>query len=112
MTHFPAEIHPVTLALAQVLGSVIIITILEHYFSKTLISSPSCSDRVPFVVVAAVIIMFGFGYFLQFYRATALETKRLDAMLRSVLYAHLSESLTGKSLYSPSLPLKLTLLRM
>ncbi|KAJ7866783.1 ABC protein [Mycena olivaceomarginata] len=68
----------ITLALAQVLGSVIIITILEHYF-----------------IVAAVIIMFGFGYFLQFYRATALETKRLDAMLRSVLYAHLSESLTG-----------------
>ncbi|KAJ7477714.1 ABC protein [Mycena latifolia] len=91
----PMSMRMFTLALAQVLGSVIVITILEHYF-----------------IVAAVIIMFSFGYFLQFYRATALETKRLDAMLRSILYAHLSESLTGKSLYSPSLPLKLTLSHM
>ncbi|KAJ6537690.1 P-loop containing nucleoside triphosphate hydrolase protein [Mycena capillaripes] len=74
----PISMRMFTLALAQVLGSVIVISILEHYF-----------------IVAAVVIMFGFGYFLQFYRATALETKRLDAMLRSILYAHLSESLTG-----------------
>lgn len=46
-------------------------------------------------VIAAVIVMFGFGYFAAFYRASALEMKRLDAMLRSILYAHLSESLTG-----------------
>ncbi|KAF7342738.1 ABC protein [Mycena sanguinolenta] len=86
----PISMRMFTLALAQVLGSVIVISILEHYF-----------------LVAAVIIMFGFGYFLQFYRATALETKRLDAMLRSLMYAHFSESLTGKSPHSPSLPLKL-----
>ncbi|KAF7349832.1 ABC protein [Mycena venus] len=91
----PMSMRMFTLVLAQVIGSVIVITILEHYF-----------------IVAAVIIMFGFGYFLQFYRATALEMKRLDSMLRSILYAHLSESLTGKSLYSSSLPLKLTLSRM
>ncbi|KAJ6475599.1 ABC protein [Mycena sanguinolenta] len=91
----PISMRMFTLALAQVLGSVIVISILEHYF-----------------LIAAVTIMFGFGYFLQFYRATALETKRLDAMLRSLLYAHFSESLTGKSLYSPSLPLKHTLSRI
>ncbi|KAJ7204160.1 ABC protein [Mycena pura] len=69
---------PVALVFANVLGSVIVITIIEHYF-----------------LAAAVVIMFGFGYFLQFYRASALEMKRLDSMLRSLLYAHLSESLTG-----------------
>jgi predicted Abi (CAAX) family protease len=46
-------------------------------------------------VVAAIIIVFGFTYFLQFYRSSALEMKRLDSILRSILYAHLSESLTG-----------------
>ncbi|KAJ6632266.1 P-loop containing nucleoside triphosphate hydrolase protein [Mycena sp. CBHHK59/15] len=68
----------VILVIAGVFGSVIVITILEHYF-----------------IVAAVLIMFGFGYFAAFYRASALEMKRLDSMLRSILYAHLSESLTG-----------------
>ena len=38
----------------------------------------------------------GYGYYQQFYRAGALEMKRLDSMLRSLLYSHLSESLTGK----------------
>ncbi|KAF7329212.1 ABC protein [Mycena kentingensis (nom. inval.)] len=67
-----------TLALAQVLGSVIVISVLEWYF-----------------LIAALLITFAFAYFYQFYQATALETKRLDAMLRSLMYAHLSESLTG-----------------
>jgi hypothetical protein len=46
-------------------------------------------------VVATVIIVFGFTYFLLFYRSSALEMKRLDPILRSILYAHLPESLTG-----------------
>ncbi|KAJ7204157.1 ABC protein [Mycena pura] len=74
----PMSIRMFTLSFAGVLGSVIVITIIEHYF-----------------LAAAVVVMFGFGYFLQFYRASALEMKRLDSMLRSLLYAHLSESLTG-----------------
>jgi ATP-binding cassette subfamily C (CFTR/MRP) protein 1 len=53
--------------------------------------------------LAAVVIIFGFGYFAAFYRASALEMKRLDAMLRSILYAHLSESLTGISRFRLSL---------
>jgi hypothetical protein len=55
---------------------------------------------------------FGYNYFATFYRSSAREMKRLgsslpffysrilpqctlDAMLRSVLYSHFSESLTG-----------------
>ncbi|KAJ6518372.1 ABC protein [Mycena vulgaris] len=74
----PMSMRMFIIVLAGVFGSVIVITILEHYF-----------------IVAAVLIMFGFGYFAAFYRASALEMKRLDSMLRSILYAHLSESLTG-----------------
>ncbi|KAJ7717861.1 ABC protein [Mycena metata] len=74
----PMSMRMFILVLTSVFGSVIVIAILEHYF-----------------LVAAVVIIFGFGYFAQFYRASALEMKRLDAILRSVLYAHLSESLTG-----------------
>ncbi|KAJ7780388.1 hypothetical protein B0H14DRAFT_3894057 [Mycena olivaceomarginata] len=61
-----ANVHAnVHLVLAQVIGSVILITILEHYF-----------------IVAGVLIVFGFTYFLQFYRSSALEMKRLDSILR------------------------------
>ncbi|KAJ6571086.1 ABC protein [Mycena capillaripes] len=74
----PMSMRMFVLVFAQLFGSVIVITVLEHYF-----------------IIAAVLIGFGFGYFLQFYRASALEMKRLDSMLRSILYAHLSESLTG-----------------
>ncbi|KAJ6454129.1 ABC protein [Mycena sanguinolenta] len=74
----PMSMRMFILVMAQVVGSVIVITILEHYF-----------------IVAAIVIVLGFGYFLQFYRSSSLEMKRLDAILRSVLYAHLSESLTG-----------------
>ncbi|KAJ7831040.1 hypothetical protein B0H13DRAFT_2432174 [Mycena leptocephala] len=75
---FPVDPLAVILVLAQVHSSIIVITVLEHYF-----------------IVAAVLIIFGFSYFLQFYRSSALEMKRLDSMQRSILYAHLSESLTG-----------------
>ncbi|KAJ7040911.1 ABC protein [Mycena alexandri] len=74
----PMSMRMFILVLTSVFGSVIVISILEHFF-----------------LVAAVVIILGFGYFAQFYRASALEMKRLDAILRSVLYAHLSESLTG-----------------
>ncbi|KAJ7708108.1 P-loop containing nucleoside triphosphate hydrolase protein [Mycena rosella] len=74
----PMSMRMFILVLAGVFGSVIVITILEHYF-----------------IVAAFVITLGFGYFAAFYRASALEMKRLDALLRSILYAHLSESLTG-----------------
>ncbi|KAJ7771298.1 ABC protein [Mycena maculata] len=74
----PMSMRMFILVAASVLSSVILITVLEHYF-----------------LVAAAVITLSFGYFAAFYRSSAIEMKRLDAMLRSILYAHLSESLTG-----------------
>ncbi|KAH9949979.1 P-loop containing nucleoside triphosphate hydrolase protein [Amylocystis lapponica] len=74
----PVSMRLFALTLANVAGSVIIITVLEHYF-----------------IIAAFAIAFGYSYFAAFYRASARELKRIDAMLRSILYAHFSESLSG-----------------
>ncbi|KAJ7642099.1 ABC protein [Roridomyces roridus] len=74
----PMSMRMCILIFASVIGSVIVISVVEHYF-----------------LIAAAGITIGFGYFAQFYRTSAIEMKRLDAMLRGVLYAHLSESLTG-----------------
>lgn len=64
--------------IGQVLGSVILITVLTHYF-----------------VVPVAVILIGYYFGAMFYRSSARELKRLDAILRSSLYAHFSESLTG-----------------
>ncbi|EED80008.1 predicted protein [Postia placenta Mad-698-R] len=69
---------PVILTIANVIGSVTIITVLEHYF-----------------IIAVVAIACGYNYFALFYRASARELKRIDSMLRSILYAHFAESLSG-----------------
>ncbi|KAI9000636.1 P-loop containing nucleoside triphosphate hydrolase protein [Trametes punicea] len=69
---------PVVLTIANVIGSVVIITVVEHYF-----------------IIAAFAIAVGYNYFAAFYRASARELKRIDAMLRSLLYAHFAESLSG-----------------
>jgi ABC-type multidrug transport system fused ATPase/permease subunit len=64
--------------LGTVAGSVILITVLTHYF----------------VVIVAVLI-FAYYFGAIFYRSSAREVKRLDAILRSTLYAHFGESLSG-----------------
>ncbi|KAG9075990.1 hypothetical protein FRC06_009775, partial [Ceratobasidium sp. 370] len=64
--------------ITMLLASVVIITVLEYYF---------------IAVIAAILIMY--QYFAAFYRASARELKRLDSSLRSLLYSHFSESLTG-----------------
>ncbi|KAG1821118.1 ABC protein [Suillus subaureus] len=69
---------PLALTLSSVTGSIIIVSILEPYF-----------------IIAVFFIAVGYGYFAAFYRASAREVKRLDSMLRSFLYAHFSETLTG-----------------
>ncbi|KAG7451077.1 ABC protein [Guyanagaster necrorhizus] len=74
----PTSMRLFVITMSNVMGAVIIITVLEHYF-----------------IIAVFIIAFGYQYFASFYRASAREMRRLDGMLRSVLYAHLSESLTG-----------------
>ncbi|KAJ6630972.1 P-loop containing nucleoside triphosphate hydrolase protein [Mycena sp. CBHHK59/15] len=67
-----------TMVMSNMTSAIILISVLEHYF-----------------IVAAILIACGYSYFAAFYRASAREIKRLDAMLRSVLYAHLAESLNG-----------------
>ncbi|KAG2147643.1 ABC protein [Suillus clintonianus] len=66
------------LLLSMVMGSVIIVAAIEPYF-----------------VIAVFFIAIGNSYFAAFYRTSAREVKRLDSMLRSLLYAHFSETLTG-----------------
>lgn len=67
-----------TMTLASLLGSVVIITVYFHYF-----------------IAIIFVVGCGYWYFAQFYRTSAREVKRLDSMLRSLLYAHFSESLSG-----------------
>ncbi|TRM64247.1 P-loop containing nucleoside triphosphate hydrolase protein [Schizophyllum amplum] len=74
----PMSARMFSLAFANLIGAVIIISVVQPYF-----------------LVAAFVIFCGYQYFSAFYRASALEMKRLDGMLRSMLYAHFSESLTG-----------------
>ncbi|KAF5358861.1 hypothetical protein D9757_012680 [Collybiopsis confluens] len=74
----PTSMKMTVLLLANVLGSVIIISILE-----------------PFFLIAVFVITFGYQYCASFYRASSREVKRLDAILRSLLYLHFSRSLTG-----------------
>ncbi|CAE6454286.1 unnamed protein product [Rhizoctonia solani] len=64
--------------ISSAITSVVMITILEYYF-----------------VAIAIFILILYQYFAAFYRASARELKRLDSNLRSILYSHFSESLTG-----------------
>ncbi|KAJ7445406.1 ABC transporter type 1, transmembrane domain-containing protein [Mycena galericulata] len=66
----PMSMRMFILVLASVVGSVVVITIVEHYFRE-----------IPLL--------------LGILPSSAIEMKRLDAMLRGILYAHLFESLTG-----------------
>ncbi|KAJ7056634.1 ABC protein [Mycena amicta] len=66
------------LVFSNLMSAILLISVLEHFF-----------------IIPAIAIGIGYSYFASFYRASAREFKRLDAMLRSVLYAHLAESLTG-----------------
>lgn len=66
------------LTMSVVIGAVVIVSILEPYF-----------------LIAVVGLYLGYSYFVAFYRASAREVKRLDSMLRSLLYAHFSETFTG-----------------
>ncbi|KAG2153342.1 ABC protein [Suillus clintonianus] len=74
----PQSMRLLIYTLAGVIGSIIIVSILEPYF-----------------LIGVFFIALGYGYFAVFYRAGSREVKRLDSMLRSLLYAHFSETLTG-----------------
>ncbi|KAL0573575.1 hypothetical protein V5O48_008389 [Marasmius crinis-equi] len=74
----PTSLKMFAITMANVVGAVVIITVLEWY-----------------IIIAAVFIAIFYNYFAGFYRASSREVKRLDAVLRSLLYAHFSESLNG-----------------
>ncbi|KAG1747121.1 ABC protein [Suillus paluster] len=78
LMHVPGAMRLVAITLSELMGSVIIVTVLEPYF-----------------VIALFFIAIGFIYFAAFYQASAREVKRLDSLLRSIMYAHFSETLTG-----------------
>lgn len=64
--------------LASITGSVILIAIVSQYF-----------------LIAMAGIVFIIWQLARFYRVSARDIKRLDNLLRSALYAHFSESLSG-----------------
>ncbi|KAF8579018.1 ABC transporter [Ramaria rubella] len=67
-----------TSTLAQILGAIILIAIILPYF-----------------LIAVTAISIAYVYAAIFYRSSARELKRLDAILRSTMYSHFSESLSG-----------------
>ncbi|CAE7132182.1 unnamed protein product, partial [Rhizoctonia solani] len=64
--------------LSQILGAIILIAIL-----------------LPWFLIPVAIILVIYYWAALFYRSSARELKRLDAILRSSLYGHFSESLSG-----------------
>ncbi|KAF9453430.1 ABC transporter [Macrolepiota fuliginosa MF-IS2] len=63
---------------SSILGAIILISIV-----------------LPWFLIAVFVILTAYVYAAAFYRASARELKRLDAILRSSLYSHFSESLSG-----------------
>ncbi|KAF5367964.1 hypothetical protein D9758_004466 [Tetrapyrgos nigripes] len=64
--------------MVQVIGSVVLVSII-----------------IPWFLIAIAFILLLYYYIAIFYRASAREIKRLDAVLRSSLYSHFSESISG-----------------
>lgn len=62
----------------SIIGAAVIATVAQHYF-----------------IIAVVAVFIFAGFIGQFYRNSAREFKRIDALLRSVLYSHFAESLGG-----------------
>ncbi|KAI0035574.1 ABC protein [Vararia minispora EC-137] len=76
--HLSLRVAAGLLTMSMLPSSIVIITIVEHYF-----------------IIPAVIILCIYAVLANFYGASARELKRLDSMLRSYLYAHFTESLSG-----------------
>ncbi|KAG8987811.1 hypothetical protein FRB90_003131 [Tulasnella sp. 427] len=76
----PDALRMFIISIANALGAVIIITYLLYYF-----------------IVVVAVIMLGYWYFAAYYGVSARELKRLDGSLRSLLYSHFAESLSGLS---------------
>ena len=75
---FPGtNVAAVILTVSNMVGSVVIITVLEHYFSRCCHSSIHSLCLICCEVIAVVGIAFGYSYFAAFYRASARELKRI-----------------------------------
>lgn len=66
------------MTLVSLFGGIIVITVFLHYF-----------------ILVIFVVAIGYLYFVMFYRASAREIKRLDGLLRGLLYSHISEALSG-----------------
>ncbi|WVQ72026.1 hypothetical protein IAR50_001570 [Cryptococcus sp. DSM 104548] len=63
---------------AQILGAFVLLAIIEPWF---------------LIAVAVVVVLY--THCTMFYRSSSREFKRIDSILRSALYSHFSESLSG-----------------
>jgi ABC-type multidrug transport system fused ATPase/permease subunit len=52
---------------------------------------------LPWFLLPVFVVMVVYAWFAAFYRASAREIKRLDSILRSAVYTHFSETLSGLS---------------
>jgi ABC-type multidrug transport system fused ATPase/permease subunit len=74
----PDGLRMLVQTLSQILGSVILIACVQPYF-----------------LVACVFVFYLLYRAAGFYRSSARELKRIDSILRSAIYSHFGESLTG-----------------
>ncbi|KIJ66691.1 hypothetical protein HYDPIDRAFT_26121 [Hydnomerulius pinastri MD-312] len=72
------SLRMLTATASQIIGAIILISII-----------------LPWFLLVIFFILICYFYAALFYRASARELKRLDAILRGSLYAHFSESLSG-----------------
>ncbi|KAJ3117850.1 hypothetical protein HDU96_005227 [Phlyctochytrium bullatum] len=74
-------------------------TFIMFYFAlATLITSVlTLAYTNPYVLILFALLLVVYGFFLYLYRATSRELRRLLAIEKSPLYAHVSESLNGLS---------------
>jgi hypothetical protein len=71
---------PVVITLSSVMGSIIIVSVLEPYFGQYI--EIICEDLAhACLVIAVFFIALGYSYFAAFYRAGAREVKRLGLLL-------------------------------
>lgn len=75
------NVSVVILTVSNMVGSVVIITVLEHYFSRCCHGSIHSLCLIYSKVIAVVGIAFGYSYFAAFYRASARELKRIGRIL-------------------------------
>ncbi|EUC66120.1 ABC transporter protein YOR1, putative [Rhizoctonia solani AG-3 Rhs1AP] len=66
--------------LVQIIGAVVLISVIQPWF-----------------LLAVGIVLLAYYWIAMYYRASAREVKRIDAVLRSSLYAHFGEAIGGIS---------------